>query len=46
VHVVVVDAVLSFSVLYQREPRANYLWIFLEYSLPILGSIEGYLELS
>jgi hypothetical protein len=46
VHVVVVDAVLGFGVLYQRKPRANYLWILLEYSLPILGSIEGHFELS
>jgi len=40
VHVVVVNAVLGFGLLYQREPRANYLWILLKYSLPILGSIK------
>jgi hypothetical protein len=45
-HVVVVDAVLSFSLLYQLELRANYLWILLEYSLPILSLIEGYFKLS
>jgi hypothetical protein len=46
VHVVVVDAVLSFSLLYQLKLRANYLWILLKYSLPILRSIEGHFELS
>jgi hypothetical protein len=38
-------AILGFGVLYQLEPRANYLWILLEYSLSVLYSIEGYLEL-
>jgi hypothetical protein len=37
--------VLSFSVLYQLKPRADNLWILLEYPLPIFGSIESYLEL-
>jgi hypothetical protein len=46
VHVVVVDTVLSFSLLHQLEPRANYLWILLEYSLPILCLIKGHFELS
>jgi hypothetical protein len=45
VHVIVVDAVLGFGVLYQLEPRANYLWVLLEYSLAILCSIERHLEL-
>ena len=45
-HIVVVDTVLGFSLLYQLEPRANYLWILLEYSLPILCLIEGHFELS
>jgi hypothetical protein len=41
-HVVVVDAVLGFGLLHQLESCANYLWILLEYSLPILCSIEGH----
>jgi hypothetical protein len=45
VHVVVVDAVLGFGVLYQLEPRANCLWILLEYPLAVLCSIERHLEL-
>jgi hypothetical protein len=45
VHVVVMNAVLGFSVLHQLEPRANCLWILLEYSLAILCSIESHLEL-
>ena len=44
-YVVVRDAVLSFGILYQLEPRADYLWILLEYSLIILYSIERYLKL-
>ena len=44
-HVVVIDAVLSFSVLYQLKPRADYLWILLQYSLTILCSIKRYLKL-
>jgi hypothetical protein len=39
------DAVLGFSVVYQLEPRANYLWILLEYSLMLLYSIERHLKL-
>ena len=46
VHIVVVDAVLGFGLLHQREPRANDCRIFLQYPLPILGSIEGHFELS
>jgi sorbitol-specific phosphotransferase system component IIBC len=45
VYVVVMDTVLGFSILHQLEPRANYLWILLEYSLSIFCSIEGHLEL-
>jgi hypothetical protein len=45
VYVVVVDAVLGFGILYQLKPRANCLWILLEYSLPVICSIERYLEL-
>jgi hypothetical protein len=44
-HVVIIDAVLGFSILYQLEPRANCLWILLEYPLAVLYSIERYLEL-
>jgi hypothetical protein len=44
-HVVVVYTVLSFCVLYQLKPRANCLWILLQYPLPIFSSIEGYLKL-
>jgi hypothetical protein len=43
-HVVVIDAVLSFSVLYQLKPRANYLWILLEYPLPVLCSVKGHFQ--
>jgi hypothetical protein len=46
VHVIVVDAVLGFSVLYQLEPRADSLWIFLQYPLPIVDLIKGYPEFS
>jgi hypothetical protein len=45
VHVVVVYAVLGFSLLYYLKPLADYLWILLQYSLTILCSIEGHLEL-
>jgi hypothetical protein len=45
VHVVVVYAVLGFRVLYQLKPRANCLWILLQYPLPIFSSIKGYLKL-
>lgn len=34
-HVIVVNAILGFGVIYQLEPRATYLWILLEYSLAI-----------
>jgi hypothetical protein len=40
------DAVLGFDVLYQLEPRANYVWILLKYSLAVLCSIDGHFELS
>jgi hypothetical protein len=46
VDVIVMDTILGFGVLYQLKPRTNYLWILLEYPLPILSSIEGHLEFS
>jgi hypothetical protein len=39
------DAILGFSVLHQLKPRANYLWILLEYFLGVPCSIERYLKL-
>ena len=45
VDVVVVHAILGFGLLHKLEPRANNLRIFLEYPLPILCSVERYLEL-
>jgi hypothetical protein len=40
------DAVPSFGILHQLEPRASYLWILLDYFLAVFGLIEGYFELS
>ena len=45
IHVVVLDAVLSFSFLNKLKPRANYLRIFLEYSLTVLRLIKGHFKL-
>jgi hypothetical protein len=45
VYVVIVYVVLGFSVLYQLKPRADDLWILLEYPLPIFSLIESYLKL-
>ena len=41
-HVVILNAVLSFSLLNKLKLRANYLRIFLEYSLTVLYLIKGY----
>jgi hypothetical protein len=38
------DTLLGFGLLHQLELRANNLRIFLQYPLPVLGSIKGYLE--
>jgi hypothetical protein len=45
-YIVVIDAILSFSLLYQLKPRANERRILLEYSLPILSLIKGHFKLS
>ena len=45
VHVVLVDAVLGFGLLYQLEPRANHLRVFLLYPLTVLCLIESYFKL-
>ena len=45
IYVIIVYAVLSFSLLNKLKPHANYLRIFLEYSLPILYLIKRYLKL-
>lgn len=39
------DTKLSYCLAHKREPGANNLRIFLEYSLPILRSIECHFEL-
>ena len=44
-HIVVVDAVLDFSLPNKLKLRANYLRIFLEYPLAVLCLIKGYFEL-
>ena len=44
-YIIVIDAILSFSLLYQLKLRANYLQILLEYSLAILCLIKGYFKL-
>ena len=45
VHVVVVDAVLSFYLLNELKPRANYLRVFLLYPLTVLYSVKSYFKL-
>jgi len=45
VHVIVLDAILGFSLLNKLKLRANYLRIFLEYSLIVLCLIEGHFKL-
>ena len=45
-HVVLVDAVLGFGLLYKLELRADNHWIFLQYPLTVLCSIERHFELS
>ena len=45
VYIIVLDAVLGFSLLNKLKPRANYLRIFLEYSLIVLCLIKGHFKL-
>ena len=45
IYIVVLDAILSFSFLNKLKPRANYLRIFLEYSLTVLYLIKGHFKL-
>jgi hypothetical protein len=45
VHIIIINAVLSFSLLHKLKPRANHLRILLLYPLPILCSIERHFEL-
>jgi len=45
VYVIVLDAILGFSLLNKLKPRANYLRIFLEYSLTVLCLIKDYFKL-
>src|SRR5947208_6079766 len=42
IYIVIINAVLCFSLLNKLKPRANYLRIFLEYSLIVLCSIKSY----
>ena len=46
VYIVVVDPIPRFCLTYESKLRADNLGIFLEYSLPVLRSIEGHFELS
>jgi hypothetical protein len=45
VDVILIDTKFSYCLTYKRELSANNLGIFLEYSLPILRSIEYHFEL-
>jgi hypothetical protein len=45
IDIILIDTKFSYCLAYKREPSANNLGIFLEYSLPILRSIECYFEL-
>ena len=44
-YVVVIDAVLGFSIRNKLKPRANNLRILLEYPLTVLCSIKSYFKL-
>jgi len=45
VYIIILDAVLGFSLLNKLKPRVNYLRISLEYSLTVLYLIKGHFKL-